>query len=289
MNVKTDHKGSIPEELFDRLSEYLTAQMGLHFKKKSGNELYQKMSFAMKEFGYDNVEEFIAWLVSQSLSQKEIEILAAHLTVGETYFFREKKSFEILEQSILPTLIEARRKSEKRLRIWSAGCSSGEEPYSIAIVLDRLLPDHYDWNVTILATDINTKALKTAIEGIYSDWSFRNTSAWLKDKYFEKVNANHYVLQPGIRKMVAFSYLNLSEDLYPSIHNNTNAMDVILCRNVLMYFAPEAVNLTAGRFYRSLVEGGWLITSPVETSQLMHSPFAAARFDNTTFYKKGFL
>ena len=285
MNGKTDCK-NIPDALLLRLSEYLTAKIGFHFTKKRWNELHPKMAAAMIDFGFEDVGEFIEWLLSSSPTQRQIEILASHLTVGETYFFRERRAFEILEHSILPGLIDARRRSEKRLRLWSAGCSTGEEPYSIAILLNQLIPDLKDWNITILATDINTAALQKAGEGIYSDWSFRDTPPFFKDKYFERVNGNRYLLRPDIRKMVTFSYLNLSEDVYPALQTNTNAMDFIFCRNVLMYFAPEHVNRAAERFYRSLVDNGWLIVSPVETSQIHYASFATVRIQDSTFYKK---
>jgi chemotaxis protein methyltransferase CheR len=277
---------AVPEALLHRLSAYLTARVGLHFAKRNWKELQQKMTAAMTDFGFDRVEEFIEWLLALSPTQNQIETLAAHLTVGETYFFRERRAFEILEQSLLPGLIDARRKTEKRLRFWSAGCSTGEEPYSLAILLDKLIPDLQDWNVTILATDINTGAIRKAAEGIYSDWSFRDNPPWFKELLFEKVDGNHYRLLPGIRNMVAFSYLNLSEDHYPALQNNTNAMDFIFCRNVLMYFAPGQIDLTVERFHRSLLDGGCLIVSPVETALLAHSPFVTVRFPDSTFYKK---
>ena len=164
MNGKADSI-TVPEALLQRLSDYLTARVGLQFTKRNGKELQRKMSAAMTDFGFDQVEEFIEWLLSLSPTRNQIEILASHLTVGETYFFRERRAFEILEQSLLPGLIAARRKTEKRLRFWSAGCSTGEEPYSFAILLDKLIPELKDWNVTILATDINIGAIRKAEEG----------------------------------------------------------------------------------------------------------------------------
>lgn len=285
MNAKRDSH-PISEALLQRLSDYLTARIGLHFAKRNWKELQQKMTAAMTDFGFDRVSEFIEGLLSLSPTQIQIEILASHLTVGETYFFRERRAFEILEQSLLPGLIAARRKTGKRLRFWSAGCSSGEEPYSLAILLDKLIPDLKDWNVTILGTDINTGAIRKAEEGIYSDWSFRDNPPGFKEHYFEKVDGNHCRLLPRIRKMVNFSYLNLSEDHYPALQNNTNAMDFIFCRNVLMYFAPGQIGLTVERFHRSLLDGGSLIVSPVETALLTHSPFVTVRFPDSTFYRK---
>jgi chemotaxis protein methyltransferase CheR len=285
MTGKTDSR-VIPEALLQRLSDYLTARVGLHFAKRSWKELQQRMTAAMTDFGFDRVEAFIEWLLSLTPTQKQIEILAGHLTVGETYFFRERKAFEILEQSLLPGLISARRKTEKRLRFWSAGCSTGEEPYSLAILIYRLIPDLKDWKVTILATDINAGALRKAEEGTYSDWSFRDNPPGFKERYFEKADGNHHRPLPGIREMVTFSYLNLSEDHYPALQSNTNAMDFIFCRNVLMYFAPGQIGLTIERFHRSLLDGGCLIVSPVETALLTRSPFVTVRFPDSTFYKK---
>ncbi|OPY75385.1 MAG: Chemotaxis protein methyltransferase Cher2 [Syntrophorhabdus sp. PtaU1.Bin058] len=276
----------VPDTLLQRLSEYLTAKTGLQFLNKNRDNLHRNMISAMTDFGFEDVVGFVEWLLSTSPTQEQIEILASHLTVGETYFFREKNTFETLEHSMLPGLIDTRRKTDKRLRFWSAGCSTGEEAYSLAILIDRLIPDLRDWNVTIIATDINAFALRKAGEGIYSDWSFRDTPPFFKDKYFERVKENRYRLLPGIRKMVTFSYLNLSEDVYPSLQNNTNALDVILCRNVLMYFAPDYIRRTVERFYRSLVEGGFLIVSPVETSQVYYSQYATVRFRDSIFYKK---
>jgi chemotaxis protein methyltransferase CheR len=285
MKGKTDIR-VIPEALLQRLSDYLTRMVGLHFAKRNWKELQQKMSVVMSDFGFDKVEEFIETLLSLAPTRNQIEILARHLTVGETFFFRERKAFTILEQSLLPALIDARRKTEKRLRFWSAGCSTGEEPYSLAILLDKLIPDLKDWNVTILATDINAGALRKAEEGTYSDWSFRDNPPWFKERYFEKVDGNHYRLLPRIRKMVTFSYLNLSEDHYPALLSSTNAMDFIFCRNVLMYFALGQIGLTAERFHRALLDGGCLIVSPVETALLTHSPFVTVRFQDSTFFRK---
>ena len=230
------------------------------------------------------------WLLSsEPPTRNQIEILASYLTIGETYFFREKQTFEILEERILGDLIKTRRQNERRLRIWSAGCCTGEEPYSIAILLSKMLPDLKDWNISILATDINPRFLHKASEGVYSKWSFRDCPQGVKERYFRKVKEDHFEILPHIKKMVAFSYLNLVEDSYPSLSNCTNAMDVIFCRNVLMYFAPQQIDLTAGRFYRALLDGGCLIVSPVETALLNHSPFLTVRFQDSTFYKKDLL
>jgi chemotaxis protein methyltransferase CheR len=225
-------------------------------------------------------------LLSAPLSRQQVETLAFHLTVKETYFFRETKIFEVLESRVLPELIKVRGRSDKRIRVWSAGCSTGEEPYSIAILLSRLLPDIKDWNIFILATDINPRVLKEAREGIYGEWSFRDTPPWVKEQYFDQMQNGRYTIRPSTRNMVTFAYLNLCEDVYPSLTTNTNAMDIVFCRNVLMYFAPEYAAQAVERYSRSLVEGGFFITSVVEVSTLLSRLFDPVRFGDTTFYRK---
>lgn len=277
---------ALPDSLLSRLSDFVESQIGLHFPRERWRDLERGIAVASRESGYKETQAYIHWLLAAPLTRTQIEGLASHLTVGETYFFREKRSLDILEQQILPELLRARRENEKHLRIWSAGCCSGEEPYSIAMLLDRLIPDLEKWNVTILATDINPLFLRKAAQGVYGQWSFRDTPGWLRERYFTKRPDGRFEIQPRIRRMVTFSYLNLAEDAYPSLVNNTNAMDVIFCRNVLIYFAQERARKVVDKLHHSLVDGGWLITSPVETSAVLFSAFTAVEFPGAFLYRK---
>jgi len=276
----------ISRETLARLSEYLKTQMGLYFPEKRWDDLRNKMARAMKDFDYRDLSGFIEWLVSSPRSRQEIEILASHLTISETYFLREPRVFEALVKQILPELIRVREKGERRLRIWSAGCASGEEPYSIAIALRRLLPVPEDWRITILATDINPGILSRAMAGVYGEWSFRGLHKRLKEEYFHRKEDGRFEILPEIRKMVTFAYLNLVEDLYPSPLNNTNAMDLIFCRNVLMYFTPERAVQVGQRLYNSLVDGGWLMVGASELSQFTFPQFASVHFPGAIVYRR---
>jgi len=260
--------------------------MGLNFPQERWSDLERGIAAVAPEFGFADAESCARWLLSTPLTHPMIETLASHLTVGETYFFREPRSLEALEDRILPALLHARHGAERRLRIWSAGCCTGEEPYSIAMLLERLIPDQRGWNITILATDINPKFLRKAAEGVYGEWSFRGAPAWLRERYFKKRRDGRFEIVPHLKRKVTFSYLNLADDAYPSLANNTNAMDVIFCRNVLMYFTPDRVKETARNYYRALVDGGWLIVSPAETSNALFAPFAAVAFPGVVLYRK---
>jgi chemotaxis protein methyltransferase CheR len=269
-----------------QLSEFVAERMGFHFPRERWLDLERGMRSATRAFEFDDMDSCVQWLVSAPLTQSRIETLASHLTVGETYFFRERQSFDILEARVLPELINKRRDAERRLRIWSAGCCTGEEPYSIAILLKRMLPDLGDWQITILATDINPQFLKKAADGIYNEWSFRGVPAELKTKYFAKRHSGGFEILPEIKKMVTFCYLNLMEDSYPSLLNNTNAMDIIFCRNVLMYFGSERARQVVRKLHLSLMDGGWLIVSPCETSHVLFAQFATVTLPGAILYRK---
>ncbi len=261
------------EDLLPQLGQRLSAQMGLHFPPERWPDLERAIRAAAVELGFNDFQSCIHELVRAPVTKQQIEILASHLTVGETYFFRDKVGFGILEETVLPELIQARRGHEQRLRIWSAGCCTGEEPYSIAILLRQMLPDLADWQISIMATDINTRFLQKAAAGIYSEWSFRDAPAFLKRQYFTRLQNGKMALLPEILKMVQFSCLNLAEDVFPALLNGTNALDLIVCRNVLMYFSPEQTGKTLRKFHRALVEGGWLAIGAAEAS-----PAALAEF-----------
>ena len=276
----------IPEGQLSRLSAFIAARMGLRFPEERRRDLERAINAAARELGMPDGNSCIEWLLSSSPARSQIEILAGHVPVGETYFFRDKRLFKTLEESILPELIQVRRNSGRYLRIWSAGCSSGEEPYSIAILLSKMIPDIVDWGITILATDINMRFLQKAADGVYRQWSFRDIQPGIKKGFFNQKQDGRFEVLSRIRQMVTFSYLNLVEDAYPSLVNNTSALDIIFCRNVLMYFVPELVSKVASNLHRSLVDGGFLIVGPAESSIPIFSQFTTVRAPGTILYKK---
>jgi len=282
-------KNKLSKLVFTELRKYLLTHLGLDFSEKREKELIQKLKPASIEFGFNNNSEFVHWLLENGLSNKQLEVLASYLTIGETYFLREKKSFNFLEKIYLTSVIQKRTGKDKQIRIWSAGCASGEEAYSIAIILLRTIPKIKEWNITILATDVNPDMLKKAKKGIYSKWSFRNNPDWFFSKYFEKVGDNLFQILPEIMNMVTFAPLNLAKDIYPSLLNNTNAMDIIFCRNVLIYFSQEGIREVTNRLYKSLLHNGVLIVSPVEMSNLISPKFAKINYEGYTIYQKGLI
>lgn len=277
---------ALAEPLLQAFSDFLAQRIGLFYPPPRWPDLLRGLARAAPAFGFPELEPCVRWLMRSELSRQQVEILASQLSVGETYFFREPGVFAALEKDILPPLIAARRATGRSLRLWSAACCTGEEPYSLAILLERLIPDLADWNVSILATDINPDFLAKAKRGHYSEWSFRAAPAWLKAQCFEPPAAGRYTLAPRFRRLVHFDYLNLAEDAYPSVINHTNGIDIILCRNVLMYFEASTAAAVARKLHRALVDGGCLIVSPTETSATVFPQFTTQHFPDAIVYRK---
>ncbi len=293
-----------------RFRDLVLERSGLHFPEKKRTDLEAGIFKALAgsplvhHNGHYNFDHYYSLLHDKSspLGQAEMERLINALTIGETHFFRNEAQFNALANHVLPGLIRQKRDAanavgpqiKPQLRIWSAGCSSGQEPYSIAILLKELIPDIQNWHILILATDVNKESLEMAQKAIYSDWSFREKRAkTLREKYFtqQPVNSRHsttpqYQLHQEIVQMVTFNSLNLIEDNYPAIHNNTVSMDLILCRNVTIYFTDEITKTVVTRFHHALVDGGWLVVGHSEPSLTAYSNFEISNFPDTLFYRK---
>ncbi|MCK9220185.1 MAG: hypothetical protein M0P47_09075 [Bacteroidales bacterium] len=276
----------ISRPLLHEISLKIAHLRGWDFNQNKFRDLKRGLLSTARELGIDeNPADIEKWLKTSTWSKKELDILTTHLTVGETYFFREKALLEVFQKQILAEFIRERIQKNQTLRIWSAGCCSGEEPYSLAILLRESLPDIKNWKVTILATDINQVFLTKAKSGIYTSWSFRETPPSIKNRYFTP-NGNTWHINPEIKEMVTFALLNLADGQYPSAITDTQNMDIIFCRNVLMYFTPVQIRLVAKRFYQSLLEKGWLITSAVELNDDYFGDFNAIKFGNNVVYRK---
>lgn len=274
-----------PSMLWSQLSELIAHKTGLHFPADRHADLLRGLTSAARELGFADAAECAAGLLSSQLTDAQVDVLAGHLTVGETYFFRDRNTFDALAQQVLPELIE-RRRHERRLSIWSAACCTGEEAYSLAILLQQCLPDWRDWRITLVATDLNQRFLDKARAGVYGEWSFRDAPPGLKARWFTRTAEGRYALVPQVREMVKFARFNLVTDGFAGLGVDTRAMDLILCRNVLMYFTPAQAEKVVTGLHRLLREDGWLIVAGGEGSQMLPR-FSPVSFPGTILYRKG--
>lgn len=259
-----------------RLANLVLDRWGLLYPRERHRDLSRGADAAAKALGLPTAT-FLKMILGDPANRsrdKLLSILVDKLTVGESYFFREPRSMQALDESILPELLrEKLLRGDNSLRLWSAGCATGEEPYTLSILLDRLFARLGEspeaWSVEIIATDINRDFLRRAREGVYREWSFRAAPPWLKDQYFEKTEDNRWRVVDTVRDRIRFSTFNLcGNDSAPA---SGDRMDVILCRNVLIYLAPDKMQQVLRRIRGNLTAEGWFITSPTESSHVLET------------------
>ncbi len=285
MQMKTVPRASLGYGDYLRFSKLLLDRYGLYFSERRRPELESAILHAFAASPTADLNEYYALLIERTDGGLEMERLVNAVTINETHFFRDAAQFDALTQTVLPELIE-RRRMLRTLRIWSAGCSSGEEPYSIAILLRDMLPDVNEWSITILGTDVNTAALDKARQGLFGEWAFREPRAKeIRPRYFHRIGAR-WELSPEVRRMVTFNRMNLAGTEYPSYATNTMFMDLILCRNVTIYFNELVTTDVVNRFHDTLTDGGWLVVGHSELSLNVYRRFQVRNFPNTVLYQR---
>lgn len=277
---------AVLSDLLSPVNDFLSEKVGLYFGEKRFSDLERGLHASAIELGFQQTKEFVSNLLDNKLNKSQLQSLVRNLTIGETYFFRDPAVFVLLEEKLIAEAV--RRSGNKReLRIWSAGCSTGEEPYSICISLLRTLKslDHLD--IKILATDINTCSLEKAKAAQYTPWSFRAMPDEFSRLYFDAAVDGVYPLKQELRKPVHFDYLNLAEDHYPSVKGNTSDMDIIFCRNVLIYFTQKKSKEILDKLSACLKPGGVLVTSANDSARFIAAPpEKMERISSTMFRKK---
>ncbi|KPA19632.1 chemotaxis protein methyltransferase CheR [Candidatus Magnetomorum sp. HK-1] len=277
---------SFTDFTFERYQKLIIQRTGIIFGDRRRNELKRHVLKTTKIFQLSDIDQLYLQLSANATDSPIWDFFIDTIIVGETYFFREKLLFQALREKILPEII-AHHEKDRSMRIWSAGCSTGEEPYSLAILLDQLLgEDIKNWHIFILATDINKPSLKKGIEGKYRSWSFRQTPKNIISTYFNKSNET-YEIRKDIQKRVMFSNLNLNNPVYPSLATCTHAMDLILWRNVAIYFTENVIKDVLKRFYKSLSPLGFFNIGASESCHMESTPFISKAFQGAFIYQKG--
>lgn len=256
----------LSSDLLSRLSGWATAEFGLRFPPDRWSELARGVASAALELGIPDLTGWAERLVTTQPASEHLRAVANHLTISETYFFRQRDAFELMEKQIFPERLARRAQQNRPFRVWSAGCASGEEPYSVAMLIRQRFPHVHSKAVVIVGTDINSHVLSRAARGIYSEWSFRDTPDWAKKNYFTRSARSRFELAGEIRHMVRFERVNLAAAFYPAEFSEAGDFDVILCRNVLMYFSAEWQDRIIRRLVRALAPEGWLLAGPCDVT-----------------------
>ena len=266
-----------PELSINAVLDLVRRRAGLIFSPARRRDVETAISAAMTRARLSDPARLLQRLIGDEAA---FAALIADLTVGETYFLREASQIDILRRLVLPDLVQ--RKGRAQLRLWSAGCASGEEAYSLAILLEQLGIDN---PATIVGTDISEAALTRARTADYGTWSLRGVAANVVAQCFLR-RGDRYVLADRLRRQVTFGTLNLAAPDYLAAMPVLTDMDLILCRNVLIYFATEAVEAIAGKLHDVLGPGGWLVTGPSDPPLWSHAPFETVVTAGGVFYRR---
>ena len=239
----------------------------------------------MKEVKAASLRQYLEYLTAGPTQQAELVALLNEITIGETCFFRSQPQLDSFRQVVLAKVIAAKRKLLPRpLRIWSAGCSTGEEPYTISIVLQEESKDILEgWTFEILATDLNERSLEQAGKATYGSHSTRYLTDYHKRKYFTPVGEDLQV-QPPVRSCVTFSRLNLSDEARLT---RMTDFDVIFCCNVLIYFDLASKRRVIEHFYKSLLPHGYLFLGRSESLFGVNKDFRLVHLPGSTAYVRG--
>lgn len=271
--------------LREEFVELIAKQTGIEIRAQNYGSLGDNIFSRVKELNLLSPQAYYD-LLSQFTpeGEEEWQKFVCLMTNRESYFFRDKGQFSLLRNTILPELIR-RNQRTKSIRICSAGCSTGQEPYSIAILLKELIPDFDYWNLTILGVDINRESLAQGQKAFYNTWSFRQVEEDIKTRYF-KNSAGYYQLDDDIRKLVKFHQVNLVRDGLPRLDAELHDMDFIICRNVFIYFTDMAIGQVVEKFYNTLKPNGYLITGHAELANHHVKAFQTKLFSESVIYQR---
>jgi len=250
-------ENNMPDRLFQQFSRLVYELCGINLHEGKKALLQARLNKRLRLTGIESYEEYFKFITCGTNTGEFIHFLDS-ISTNLTYFFRESQHFDFMDKVALPELIEKKRKDrDSRIRIWSAGCSTGEEPYSLAMCVLTQLSDIRRWDFKILATDISTRVLETACRGIYSEDKVSKVPPALRQAHFQRIIGGNgkpdYQIAPHIKRIVTFHRLNL-KDLYPF----KGLFDFIFCRNVMIYFDKKTQEEIVNRMAGFLNVGGYL-------------------------------
>ena len=270
----------LSEDVFRLIRDIIKDYCGLYFDDSSRYLIEKRLSRRVKSHHLNDFRDYYRFIRYDKNTEQEFSAIMDVLTVNETYFFREQNQLKAFSEEILGELKET-NKDRKTLRIWSAGCSTGEEPYTISMLINGM-GNFNGWDIEICGSDINQRVLQVARKGIYRKNSFRTTEPYYIRKYFTE-EGGAFQINDSVKKPVNFSYLNLLDPFKTRFLGN---MDIIFCRNVLIYFDNASRRRVIENFYNRLVDGGYLLLGHAESLINISTAFHLKHLKNDMVYQK---
>ena len=263
-----------------RIRDLVYRTSGIRLAENRTEYLSRRVGTRMEILDITRPEDYLRYLMFDPTG-REMEALIDLIVVSETYFFRMYEQLALMAERIIPAIAED-KKEDKRLKILCAGCSTGEEPYTMAIILQEILDGPEDWHLRIDGLDISTRNLDTARRAIYSAHSLRETPHLYKGRYFSRKDDGFH-LAPEIRNMVGFSRVNLFDPSWVSLFGT---YDIVLCRNVLIYFDHDSAGKVMEHLFRAMVPGGYIFLGAAESVGKVSDLFTMNRLETSFVYTK---
>jgi len=268
---------------FINLRNYIYESTGIFFEEKKIYFIKKRVEKRLVDLNLASVSTYLRFLKTSKESSKELQTLTNLLTTNETYFFREYDQLAVFGEQCLSEIVEEKkRKFVRNLNIWCAGCSTGEEAYTLSIIVQEMLSNLTYWDLIVYATDIDTEVLQKAKNGLYSDRSVKDVPQQYLDKYFT-CEGEEWKVSDQVKKYVKFLNINLIDDYKM---RTFKSIDFIFCRNVLIYFDEASRKRVVGNFFESLNKGGYIFLGHSESVSRISTAFTTKRKGNLIVYQK---
>ena len=252
----------ISDQEFDAIRRLVYSKFGINLTEQKRTLVVGRLQKVLRQREFETFKDYFDWLQSDT-SGVGLDELANRISTNHTFFYREKAHFEFFAQTVLPEAVARHQaRGDKDLRIWCAGCSTGEEPYTLMMLIMEHLGSHFNnWNPTLLATDISATALQKAMSGAYDADRVAQLPPNLRNKYFGKTRDGNYLVKDEVRKKIYYRRHNLMDKNFPF----KKQFDAVFCRNVMIYFDKETRNTLVSKYHQHTVEGGYLFIGHSET------------------------
>lgn len=273
----------LTEEEFRLLRDFIHERFGLYFEDNQKPTLRSRLLGRLAGLELSSFEDYYRYLRFGPERSEEQQRMVSHLTNNETYFYRELPQIKVFSEHVLRSFKERKATTgEKSLRILSAGCSTGEEPYTLAMVVHDSAQFFWNWKLAIVGMDVDQKALEKARKGVYYHNSFRSMPPGAEERHFVREGSGASV-KDAIRRLVGFRWGNLTD---PASYDGLAGLDAVFCRNVLIYFSDSMIRKVIGLLHQALVPGGYLFLGHAESLSRITDIFASIRFQGAMVYQK---
>jgi len=273
----------ITDQEFTGLRDFIYAQCGIYIADNRKYLLENRLGNRLKKLTLKNFDEYYNYLRYDVAKDRELKKLFEVITTNETSFYRNPPQLKVFQEQVLTDVVKSCRTKGKKLRIWSAGCSTGEEPYTISMIVNELLKSEVaQWDVKVTANDLSERVLESARKGIYNDYTLRTTPPEIAKRYFDMDNGTNSI-NANVKKLVQFGQINLKDRTQL---RRLERSQIVFCRNVIIYFDDEMKKRVISAFYDNLLPGGYLIIGHSESLHNITRAFKPIHYPGAIIYKK---